>query len=179
MVGGVQGGGIDGWASTGWRSCAANLRGVVRIALAGLRGAYHFLPAGGRALTSGISSRRRRRVAVSLSAPAPSGDPIDQLDRIVEIFHQVNLALPKSMLGHKELIALGGRLAQISGELLTLIDVLSAPAYYDERTRMGRGDTGVTAVPRSSTVIGSLRECRDGIFAAYTASRAFRAGLGR
>ncbi|MGH3822792.1 MAG: hypothetical protein ACRDRA_08160, partial [Pseudonocardiaceae bacterium] len=82
-------------------------------------------------MTAGISSRRRRS-AVSLSMPVTSSDPIGQLDRVVEILHQANRALPGTALGCKELTALGGLLTQISSALLALTDQLSAPTQrYD------------------------------------------------
>jgi hypothetical protein len=70
----------------------------VHVAPATLQAAGRCLPAGGHAMFSGIPNRGRRAV-VSLSTPVPNADLIDQLDRIVEILHQVNLTLPKSMLG--------------------------------------------------------------------------------
>lgn len=47
-------------------------------------------------------------------------DSVDQLDRIVEVLHQVNRTLPKTVLGREELRALGGLLTQINSVLLTL-----------------------------------------------------------
>lgn len=77
-------------------------------------------------MTTRISGRRRR-TAVSVSSPVNADDSVDQLDRIVEILHQVNRTLPKTVLGGEELIALGGLITQINGALLTLTDLLSAP----------------------------------------------------
>jgi hypothetical protein len=77
-------------------------------------------------MTNGMSGRRRR-VAVSLSGP--SDDLIDQLERAVEVFRQVNLALPKTMLDHGKIIVLGRLLTRINGELLTLDYLLRNPAY--------------------------------------------------
>lgn len=44
-------------------------------------------------------SPRRRRTGLSLSMPSASIDPIEQLDRIVEIFHHINRMLPTMVLG--------------------------------------------------------------------------------
>jgi hypothetical protein len=57
-------------------------------------------------MTTGISGHRRRS-AVSVSSSVASTDPVEQLDRVVEAFHQVNRALPKTVLGREALIALG------------------------------------------------------------------------
>ena len=48
-------------------------------------------------MINGISGRRRR-TAVSMSLQLASSDSVDQLDRIVEILHQVNRTLPKTVL---------------------------------------------------------------------------------
>jgi hypothetical protein len=77
-------------------------------------------------MTNNVSKRRRR--ALSLSMPSMSSDPIAQLTRVIEIFHLVNRALPTTVLEREELITLGGLLAQVSGALLTLTDLLSASA---------------------------------------------------
>ena len=127
-------------------------------------------------MTNGISSRRRR-ATVSVSSSATSSDPVDQLDRVVDAFHQVNRALPKKVLGHEELIALGGLLTQVSGALLTLTDLLSAPAQHYDRTRLLRADTDATRAHRSPGATGLLRDCRDGYLAAYTSARALHADL--
>ncbi|MGQ0717693.1 MAG: hypothetical protein ACT4NP_10360 [Pseudonocardiales bacterium] len=129
-------------------------------------------------MTNGISSRRRR-ATVSVSSSVISSDPVDQLDRVVEAFHQVNRALPKRVLGHEELIALGGLLTQVSGALLTLTDLLSAPAHHYDRTRLLRTDTDTTRAHRPPGATGLLRGCRDGYLAAYTSARALHADLRR
>jgi len=48
----------------------------------------------------------------------------------------------------EELIALGGLLTQISGALLTLTDLLSAPAHHYDRVQMRRADTEATPTQR-------------------------------
>ncbi|MGH4011501.1 MAG: hypothetical protein ACRDTH_25610 [Pseudonocardiaceae bacterium] len=128
-------------------------------------------------MTNGISSRRRR-ATVSVSSSVTSSDPVDQLDRVVDAFHQINRALPKRVLGHEELIALGGLLTQVSGALLTLTDLLSAPAHHYDRTRL-RTNTDATRAPRPPGATGLLRNCRDGYLAAYTSARALHADLRR
>ncbi|MGH8918049.1 MAG: hypothetical protein ACRD0H_06875 [Actinomycetes bacterium] len=129
-------------------------------------------------MTNGISNRRRR-TTVSVSSSVTSSDPVDQLDRVVDAFHQVNRALPQKVLGHEELIALGGLLTQVSGALLTLTDLLSAPAHHYERTRLPRVDTGVPPAQQPLGATGLLRDCRDSYLAAYTSARALHANLRR
>ncbi|MGH3874841.1 MAG: hypothetical protein ACRDSR_25615 [Pseudonocardiaceae bacterium] len=124
-------------------------------------------------MTNRISSRRR--AAVSVSSSPISNDPVDQLDRVVDAFHQVNRALPKRVLGPEELIALGGLLTQVSGALLTLTDLLSAPAHHYDRTRAGTS----SRAPRPPGATSLLRECRDGYLTAYTSARALHAALRR
>ncbi len=129
-------------------------------------------------MTTGISSHRRR-TAVSMSLPVTSSDPVDQLDRVVETFHQVNRVLPKAVLGREELIALGGLLTQINSALLTLTDLLSAPTHHYDRARLLRADTDTTSAQRPPAATSLLRDCRDGYLAAYTSARAFHADLRR
>ncbi|HKR48084.1 MAG TPA: hypothetical protein VJT72_00650 [Pseudonocardiaceae bacterium] len=131
-------------------------------------------------MTNGISNRRRR-TSVSMSSSVTNSDPVDQLDRVVDAFHQVNRTLPKKVLGHEELIALGGLLTQVSGALLTLTDLLSAPAHHYDRTRLLRaGTNGPPAQqPPVPGATGLLRDCRDGYLAAYTSARALHADLRR
>ncbi len=127
-------------------------------------------------MTTGITGHRRR-TAVSMSLSVTSSDPVEQLDRVVETFHQVNRALPKTVLGREELIALGGLLTQISGALLTLTDLLGAPAHHYDRTRLRRADTDTTPATRLPAATSLLRDCRDGFLTAYTSARAFHADL--
>jgi hypothetical protein len=129
-------------------------------------------------MTTGIT-RQRRRTAVSVSSPIATNDPADQLDRVVETLHQVNRALPKTVLGREELIALGGLLTQISGALLTFTDLLSAPAHHCDRAQLRRTDTETTPTPRQPAATSLLRDCRDGYLAAYTSARTFHACLRR
>ncbi|MGH3872210.1 MAG: hypothetical protein ACRDSR_11990 [Pseudonocardiaceae bacterium] len=127
-------------------------------------------------MTTGLSPRRRRTV-VSMSVPVASSDPVEQLDRVVDAFHRVNRTLPKTALSREELIALAGLLTQVSVALLTLTDLLSAPAHHYDRTRLRRIDTDAVSVPRLQAAVTLLRDCRDGFLAAYTAARAFHADL--
>jgi hypothetical protein len=122
---------------------------------------------------------QRRRTVVSMSCSVTSNDPVEQLDRVIEAFHQVNRALPKTVLGREELIALGGLLTQISAALLTLTDLLGAPAHHYDRTRLLRTETGTTPAKRLPATTSLLRDCRDGFLAAYTSARAFHADLRR
>jgi hypothetical protein len=130
------------------------------------------------AMTNQLSGHRRR-TAVSMSCSVTSSDPVEQLDRVMETFHQVNRALPKTVLGREELIALGGLLTQISAALLTLTDLLGAPAHHYDRTRLLRADTDTTPAERLPLATNLLRNCRDGFLAAYTSARAFHADLRR
>ena len=109
--------------------------------------------------------------------PAASSDPIDQLDRVVEILHQANRALPSMALGGKELTALGGLLTQISSALLALTDQLSVPAQRYDRAQLHRASIDSGGTPRPPAVASSLQNCRYGIRACYLAARAFDAGL--
>ncbi|MGH3976207.1 MAG: hypothetical protein ACRDS9_23220 [Pseudonocardiaceae bacterium] len=130
-------------------------------------------------MTNEISGRRPRR-ALSVSLPADS-DPVAELDRLVEIFYQVNRTLPKTVLSREELIALGGLLTQISGALLTLTDLLSAPTHHYDRTLLLSEVADATPAQQLQlpTPTGSLRNCRDSYLAAYAYARAFHAGLKR
>ncbi|MGH4002148.1 MAG: hypothetical protein ACRDTJ_32305 [Pseudonocardiaceae bacterium] len=119
---------------------------------------------------------------MSVSLPITSSDPVEQLDRVVETFHQVNRTLPKTVLGREELIALGGLLTQISGALLTLTDLLSVPAHHYDRTRphqveSHQVDNNTTPAKRLLTATSLLKDCRDSFLAAYTSARAFHADL--
>jgi hypothetical protein len=127
-------------------------------------------------MTDGSSSRRRR-TAVSLSVSATSSNPVTQLERVVETFRQVNGALPATVLGRTELIALGQLLAQISGALLALTDQLSAAAQHYDRTQLHRVYSGAAESSRCVTVGNTLQNCRNGIRATYLAAQAFRADL--
>lgn len=128
-------------------------------------------------MTTGLN--HRRRAAVSVSLPVASSDPVEQLDRVVDAFHRVNRTLPKTVLSREELIALGGLVTQISGALLTLTDLLSAPAHHYDRTRLRRVDTDASSAQRLRGAVSLLRDCRDGFRAAYTSARAFHADLRR
>ncbi|MGH8572382.1 MAG: hypothetical protein ACREX8_07390 [Gammaproteobacteria bacterium] len=129
-------------------------------------------------MINGISGRRRR-TAVSMSLQLTGSDSVDQLDQIVEILHQVNRTLPKTVLDREELIALGGLLTQINSALLTLIDLLGTPTHHYVRTRLPRADTDAISEPRPPSATSLLRDCRDGYLAAYTSARALHADLRR
>ncbi|MGH3905379.1 MAG: hypothetical protein ACRDTE_14495 [Pseudonocardiaceae bacterium] len=121
-----------------------------------------------------LCGRPRRRAEVSLSSPDASSEPVEQLDRAVEIIHRVTRALPGRVLSREELIALGGLLTQISGALLTFTDLLIAPVHHYDRTRTVRAETAVTT---QATLL--LRECRDSYLAAGTSAREFHADIKR
>ena len=130
-------------------------------------------------MTTGIS-KHRRRTAVSRSYAVTTSDPVELLDRVLETFHQVNRALPKRVLTREELVALGGLLTQVSGALLTLTDLLNAPAHHYDRTRVLHANTDTTPATRPPAAATSLlRDCRDGFLVAYTSARAFHADLRR
>lgn len=130
-------------------------------------------------MTTGIS-RHRRRTAVSRSCSVTTSDPVELLDRVLETFHQVNRTLPKRVLTREELIAVGGLLTQVSGALLTLTDLLSAPAHHYDRTRVLHPNADTTpAAARPPAATRLLRDCRGGFLLAYTSARAFHADLRR
>lgn len=132
----------------------------------------------GRVMTTGVSGHRRRS-AVSVSLPVASSDPVEQLDRVVETVHHVNRALPRTVVGREELIALGGLLIQVSAALLTLTDLLSVPTQHYDRTRPRRTDTDTTPATRLPAATSLLRDCRNGVLATYTSAREFHAALRR
>lgn len=123
--------------------------------------------------TSAPGQGRRNKVPW----PVASSEPVEQLDRAVDALHRVNRTLSRTVLGREELIALGGLLTQISGALLTLTDLLSAPTYHCDRTRLLRAGTDATATERPPSAISLLQECRDGFQAASTSARTFHAHL--
>lgn len=167
-----------GGGGPGRRRCATDAPGVDR-ATRGFRsrGSAATTSTAIHVMTTGLN--HRRRAAVSMSLPVASSDPVEQLDRVVDAFHRVNRTLPKTVLSREELIALGGLVTQISGALLTLTDLLSAPAHHYDRTRLRRVDTDAVVAPRLRGAVSLLRDCRDGFRAAYTAARAFHADLRR
>lgn len=112
---------------------------------------------------------------MSLSVPTTSSEPVEQLDRAVEIIHQVSRTVSTTVVDREELIALGGLLTQISGALLTLADQLIAPAHHYDRTRALRHHS--TAAHQPSTRL--LLDCRNNYLSASSAARAFHAQLKR
>jgi hypothetical protein len=83
------------------------------------------------------------------------------------------------VLTREELIALGGLLTQVSGALLTLTDLLSAPAHHYDRTRVLHAIADTTSAARPPASTSLLRDCRDGFLVAYSSARAFHADLKR
>jgi hypothetical protein len=132
-----------------------------------------------RVMSSRALSRHRQRATVSLSLPAVNGDPVEQLDRAIEIMHRVTRGLPETVLGREELIALGGLLTQISDALLTFTELLIPPAHHYDRTRGSNRSTAAPADPREQGAISLLRDCRDSYLAASTSARAFHADIRR
>ncbi len=125
-----------------------------------------------------VTSRPRRRSEVSLSSPEASNEPVEQLDRAVEILHGVSRALPETVLSPEELIALGGLLTQISGALLTLTELLIAPVHHYDRTRV-RDENTDTKTPQTPTATTLLQDCRNSYVDASAAARAFHADIKR
>lgn len=123
-------------------------------------------------------SRPRRRTEVSLSSPDAGSEPVEQLDRAVEIIHRATRGLPGTVLSREELIALGGLLTQISGALLTFSELLLAPVHHHDRIRAGNDAADATAA-RRPTATALLRDCRDSYHAAEASARAFHADLKR
>lgn len=165
--------GPEGGGGPGRRSCAARASGVDRAARGG---SCRVSAAVVHTMTTGVSGHRRRST-VSVSLPVASSDPVAQLDLIVETLHHVNRALPRTVLGREELLAVGGLLIQLNGALLTFADVLSASVHQHDRTRRRWTDADSTPVPRLPVATDLLRGCRDGFLAAYTSARAFHADL--
>jgi hypothetical protein len=125
-----------------------------------------------QAVTNSVSGR------TTVSLPVANGDPVEELDRAVDAVHRVNRALPKTVLGREELIAIGGLLTQINRVLLTLTDLLGAPAHHYDRTRLPRADTDTTTPAEGPPAVTSLLQgCRDGYLAAHTSALAFHAHL--
>lgn len=122
------------------------------------------------ALTTGMANP----LAIPAPLPVASSDPVEQLDCALDAIHHVNRALPKTVLGRDELVAIAGLLTQVSSALLTLTDLLSAPAHHCDHTRLRRGDTKAVR-PRTATSI--LRDCRNGYLVAHSAARTFHAHL--
>jgi hypothetical protein len=131
-----------------------------------------------QAMTNGLSGRRRR-TAVSVLLPVASSEPVEQLDHAIEAIHRINRALPKTVLGREELLAIGGLLTQVSSALLTLTDLLSAPAHHYDRTRLRRTDAGTTSTQPPAAATKLLQNCRNGYLAASNSARAFHADLKR
>lgn len=129
-----------------------------------------------RVMTDQVMSRPRRRGAVSLSSPQLGTEPVGQLDRAVEILHRVTRELPERALSREELIALGGLLTQLSGALVTLTDMLIAPAHHHDRIRTMTDGTDCTVTERP-TATALLRDCRNSYHAACLSARAFHSGI--
>lgn len=130
-----------------------------------------------RIMADKAMSHPRRRNEVSLSSPDVGSEPIEQLDRAVEIIHLATRGLPGTVLSREELIALGGLLTQISGALLTFSELLLAPVHHYDRIRAGTDH--VDAAPRRPTATALLRDCRNSYHAAGVSARAFHADLKR
>lgn len=113
---------------------------------------------------------------MSLSSPAAGGEPVEQLDRAVELINRVTRALPEAVLDREELIAISGLLTQISGALLTFTERLIAPVHHYDRTRSVDEKTDAA---RRSSATPLLRDCRSSYVAATTSARAFHATLKR
>jgi hypothetical protein len=174
----TDGSGVEGWSGPGRRSRATSAPTVDRATRGGSGASTAAMSAAIHAMTTGIS-KHRRRTAVSRSYAVTTSDPVELLDRVLETFHQVNRALPKRVLTREELVALGGLLTQVSGALLTLTDLLNAPAHHYDRTRVLHANTDTTPAARPPAATSLLRDCRDGFLMAYTSARAFHADLRR
>lgn len=123
-----------------------------------------------------VVSGPRRRAEVSLSCPEMSSEPVGQLDQAVELLHRVTRGLSARPLGPEELIALGGLLTQISGALLTITDMLTAPVQHYSRARTGGADSAAAHKPTAGTL---LREARNSYHVAGLAARSLHAELKR
>jgi hypothetical protein len=112
---------------------------------------------------------------VSLSSPEPTGEPVEQLDRAVEIIDQVTRALPDTFADREELVALAGVLTQLGRALHTLSDRLIDPVHHDDRTRSSCPGGVTTPYPCHATE--QLLNCRTGYAYASTSTRALHAIL--
>lgn len=121
-----------------------------------------------------LCGRQRLRREVSLSARETSGEPVEQLDRAVELIHGITRGLPASVLTGDELVALGGLLTQISNALMTFTDLLIPPVHHYVRTRQA-----LQPEVYSGEAVALLRDCRSNYLAAGTSARKFHAQLRR
>jgi hypothetical protein len=116
---------------------------------------------------------------VASSEPVTTGEPVELLDRAIEIIHLINRAFPRAALSREELIALSGLLTQISGALLTLTDLLIAPAQRYGRTRALPKTPDSVPSPPGQSAAGLLLDCRNSYLDASTSARACHAALKR
>lgn len=131
-----------------------------------------------RVMADKVMSRPRRRSEVSLSSPDAGGEPVEQLDRAVEIIHRATRGLPGTVLSREELIALGGLLTQISGALLTFSELLLAPVHHYDHIRAGNDNADADSA-RLPTATALLRDCRNSYHTASVSARAFHADIKR
>jgi hypothetical protein len=129
-----------------------------------------------RGMADKVMSHPRRRSEVSLSSSEVGSEPVEQLDRAVEIIHRATRGLPGTVLSREELIALGGLLTQISGALLTFSELLLAPVHHYDRIRAGNDNADA---PRRPTATALLRDCRNSYHTACVSARAFHADIKR
>lgn len=125
---------------------------------------------------STVCGPQRRRREVSLSSWETSSEPVEQLDRAVELIYRLTRELPGSALTRDELTALAGLLTQLGSALLTLTDLLLAPVQHHDRIRSAPGAEDPAGGQQAGTL---LRECREGYLAAATSAREFHACIRR
>ncbi|HEX2301735.1 MAG TPA: hypothetical protein VHH34_25065 [Pseudonocardiaceae bacterium] len=116
---------------------------------------------------------------MSLSSWETGGEPVEQLDRAVELIHRVTRGLPESALTRDELIALAGLLVQLGSALLTFTDQLLAPVQHCDRTRSATPAETTTETPTDEQAEALLRECRRSFLAATTSARELHARIRR
>lgn len=128
---------------------------------------------------STVCGPQRRRREVSLSSWETGGEPVEQLDRAVELIYRVTRGLPESALTRDELVALAGLLVQLGSALLTFTDQLLAPVQHCERTRSASGAATPAGTSADEQAGALLRECRRSYLAATTSARELHARIRR
>lgn len=114
--------------------------------------------------------------ATALSPPEPPREPVEQLDRAVEIIDHLARTLPVTIPDREELVALAGVLTQLSRALHTLTDRLIDPLHRDDRA--GTPCPGAEAAPNPCCHAATqLLECRTSYASASTSARALHAAL--
>jgi hypothetical protein len=103
-------------------------------------------------------------------------EPVEQLDRAVEIIDHLARTLPVTIPDREELVALAGVLTQLGRALHTLTDRLIDPLHHDDRARTPCPGAEATPNPCCHATT-RLLECRASYASASTSARALHAVL--